>query len=175
MHNFSPDRAYLITTSKQFWYTTDAGKTWNELSAPVVPTSFGMQVLHFHPIHDDYLIWTGDEGCTTGFEDGCHVEAWYTRDNGRKWTLVEKYVRNCAWARDSELLVDPNQIICESYQRKEGAQLFFDINNPLQLIGGRNFFSEKTKLFDNVVGFVKFAEFLIVAEVSGIQTAVVVI
>lgn len=79
--------------------------------------------------------------------------------------MIEKYVRNCAWARDAELRVDPTQILCESYKIKEGSQLFFDLNNPLELIGGRDFFREKRKLFDQVVGFAKFAEFLIVAEV----------
>lgn len=169
IHTFSADRAYLITTTKKFWYTTDAGKNWNALDAPTVPNSFGMQVLHFHPNNHDFLIWTGDEGCGTGFEQGCHAEAHYTRDNGRKWTLIEKYVRNCAWARDAELLVDQNQIICESYKNKDGSQLFFDLSNPLQLISGRDFFRIRRTLFPHVVGFAKFAEFLIVAEVGDIQ------
>lgn len=62
--------------------------------------------------------------------------------------------------------MDPTQILCESYKNKDGSQLFFDLNNPLELIGGKDFFSKRKKLFDHVVGFAKFAEFLIVAEVS---------
>ncbi|OBZ73619.1 Vacuolar protein sorting/targeting protein 10 [Grifola frondosa] len=162
-HSFSPDRAYLITNSKKYMYTTDTGKSWHVLEAPTVPNGFNLPVLHFHPTQSDYLIWTGSEGCT-GFGENCQVQAHYTRNNGRKWTLIDKYVRNCAWARDQELLVDPNQIICESYKKKEGSQRFFTMDNPLELIGGTDFFDKKTKLFDHVVGFAKFSEFLIVAE-----------
>ncbi|EIM80281.1 Oligoxyloglucan reducing end-specific cellobiohydrolase [Stereum hirsutum FP-91666 SS1] len=162
-HSFTPDRAYLITDTKRYHYTTDGGRSWNELEAPYPPNSFGLQVLHFNPVNSDYLIWTGNVDCAS-FGDDCHAEAYYTRDNGRRWDLVEKYVRNCAWARDSELLVDPSQIICESYRDKQGSQRFFGTNNPLELISGTQFFGKKTKLFDQVVGFAKFSEYLIVAE-----------
>ncbi|KAI0923357.1 vacuolar protein sorting/targeting protein PEP1 [Taiwanofungus camphoratus] len=162
-HSYSNDRAYLITNSKRYWYTTDTGKNWVALDGPLPPNNFGLQILHFHPMKSDYLIWTGSDGCA-GFGETCHAEAFYTRDNGRNWKPIEKYVRNCAWARDAELLVDPNQIICESYKNKEGSQRFFQMDNPLELIGGTDFFSKRTRLFDHVVGFAKFSEFLIVAE-----------
>ncbi|KZT00997.1 Oligoxyloglucan reducing end-specific cellobiohydrolase [Laetiporus sulphureus 93-53] len=162
-HKFTNDRAYLITPTNRHYYTTDTGRTWKTMNVPNPPNNFGLPILHFHPTKSDYLIWTGSEGCS-GFGENCHVEASYSRNNGEKWTLIEKYVRNCAWARDAELLVDPNQIICEVYKNKEGSQRFFSMENPLQLIGGTGFFSEQTKLFDHVVGFAKFSEFLIVAE-----------
>ncbi|OSX64575.1 hypothetical protein POSPLADRAFT_1138528 [Postia placenta MAD-698-R-SB12] len=162
-HTYSTDRAYLITNSKNYWYTTDTGKTWNSMPGPLPPNNFGLPILHFHPAKSDWLIWSGSEGCS-GFGENCHVEAWYTRDNGRNWVFIEKYVRNCAWARDSELKVDPAQIICEVYGNQEGNQRFFAMDNPLQLIGGTDYFSKKTKLFNHVVGFAKFNEFLIVAE-----------
>lgn len=79
--------------------------------------------------------------------------------------MIESYVRNCAWARDAQLRIDATQVICESYRDKSGSQRYFQAGNPLELVGGTNFFSKKSKLFDRVVGFAKFAEFLIVAEV----------
>lgn len=164
-HTFTPDRAYLITNTKKFYYTTDFGKTWYSLQGPTVPNNFGLPVLHFHPITSDLLLWTGNEGCNVGMGENCHVETHYSTNNGRDWNPVDKYVRNCAWARDAELRVDPNQIICESYARKEGNQRFFGLDNPLELISGTDFYRKKTKLFDHVVGFAKFSEFLIVAEV----------
>ena len=112
----------------------------------------------------DYLIWSGQKDCAQ-FNPNCHIEAYYTTDNGRKWEIVETYVRNCNWARDKELLADPNQIICESYKNKEGNQMFFGMDNPLQLIGGSDFYKQKRLLFEHVVGFAKFSEYLIVAEV----------
>ncbi len=47
----------------------------------------------------DWVIWTGDEGCTSGGYN-CHAEAYFLRDNRWRWTLVEAYVRNCAKPRD---------------------------------------------------------------------------
>lgn len=161
-HSYTHDRAYLITDSVKFYYTTDAGRQWGWLDAPLVPNTFGAQVLHFQP-QSEYLIWTGNEGCT-GDAQNCHAEAYYSRDNGRRWHLVETYVRNCAWARDSELKIDFTQILCESYRDKKGSQRFFQ-DNPMELVGGTDFFQKKTKLFDQVVGFAKFSEFLVVAEV----------
>ena len=166
-HTFSDDRAYLITNKNKFYYTTDTGKTWFSMDTPTVPNTFGLPVLHFHPTVSEYLIWTGQAGCE-GFGESCHVESHYSLKHGRDWTLIDKYVRNCAWARDSELLVDPNQILCESYKNKEGNQRFFGLENPLELIAGTQFYGTKTKLFDHVVGFAKFSEYLIVAEVTQI-------
>ncbi|OSD04902.1 Oligoxyloglucan reducing end-specific cellobiohydrolase [Trametes coccinea BRFM310] len=162
-HAYSDDRAYLITNTNKFYYTTDTGKSWLPMDTPSIPNAFGLPVLHFHPTVSDYIIWTGQVGCNS-FGESCYVEAQYSLKNGRSWTLIDKYVRNCAWARDSELLVDPNQILCESYKVKEGNQRFFGLENPLELIAGTQFYDTKTKLFDHVVGFAKFSEFLIVAE-----------
>lgn len=75
-------------------------------------------------------------------------------------------MRNCGWARDAELRIDANQILCESYLKKSGNQKFFQDDNPLELISGTDFYRKRTKLFNHVVGFAKFSEFLIVAEVS---------
>ncbi|KAI0685232.1 Oligoxyloglucan reducing end-specific cellobiohydrolase [Cytidiella melzeri] len=163
MHAYSHDRAYLVTESTKYYYTTDTGKNWFPLDAPLPPNGFGLAVLHFHPGQSDYLLWSGQRDCVA-FGRTCHVEAFYTIDNGRKWYEIDTYVRNCAWARDSELRVDPNQILCESYQNKAGNQRFFQNDNPLELIGGTDFYNKRTKLFNHVVGFAKFSEFLIVAE-----------
>lgn len=163
-HTFTHDRAYLITDTAKYYYTTDTGKSWNALTAELPPNTFGLQILHFHPLNSDYLIWSGSAGCT-GFGETCHVEAFYTRDHGRRWYKIDDYVRNCAWARDKELRLDPNQIICESYKVKQGSQRYFGLDNALELWGGSDFYAKKTKLFDHVVGFAKFSEYFIVAEV----------
>lgn len=82
--------------------------------------------------------------------------------------MVDSYVRNCAWAKDKELEADPNEIICESFRDKAGSQVLFEADNPLELVLGGNYYSKKTKIFDNVVGFAKFSEFLVVASVSAL-------
>ncbi|KAF9497875.1 vacuolar protein sorting/targeting protein 10 [Pleurotus eryngii] len=159
-HTYSNDRAYLITNTNKFFYTTDTGRTWNVLTAPTAPNTFHAQVLRFQP-KSDYLIWTGDVDC-----DGskCRAQAQYSTDNGRKWNYVDEYVRNCAWAMDAALHTDPKQILCESYKDKKGSQRFFNQENPLQLVGGARFYKDRKVLFEHVVGFAKFSEFLVVAE-----------
>jgi len=74
-------------------------------------------------------------------------------------------VRNCAWTRDKEINADPNEILCESHRDKKGPQRLFTSDNPLELVVGGNFYQRKKKLFDQVVGFAKFSEFLVVAAV----------
>jgi len=162
-HKFSDDRAYLITNSETFYYTTDTGRNWHSAKAPTPPNTFGAQILHFHPT-SDYLIWTGDRNCDND-SPNCHAEAQFSRDNGRKWTFVENYVRNCAFAKDTSINADPNEIMCESFREKSGHQRFMSGSNPLELVVGSNFYQNKKKLFDSVVGFAKFSEYLIVAEV----------
>jgi hypothetical protein len=162
-HKYSPDRAYAITTKKKFLYTTNTGRSWHAGEAPTTPNSFGLAVLRFHP-ESDYLIWTGDEDCDDRGEN-CHAAAHYSRDNGRSWQTLDTYVRNCAWARDATLFTDPTEIICESYRDKMGNQRFFQMDNPLELIEGTDYYRKKKKLFNHVVGFAKFSEYLIVAEV----------
>jgi len=166
-HRFSNDRAFLITDSDTFYYTTDTGRNWHSATAPTPPNSFRAQVLHFHP-NSDFLIWTGNRDCGSNSQN-CRAEAQFSRDNGRRWTFVESYVRNCAFAKDTSIDADPNEIICESYREKSGNQRFFTGSNMLELVVGSNFFQNKKKLFNAVVGFAKFSEYLVVAEVFALS------
>jgi hypothetical protein len=165
-HSYTSDRAYLITNTRKFFYTVNAGERWAEGKAPTLPNTFWVQLLQFHP-ESDYLIWTGSKDCE-GSGENCRAQAHYTRDNGQTWKFIEDYVKTCAWAKDNELTVDPTQILCESYRDKRGSQRDFrKTNNPLELISGTQFYEKKTKVFDHVAGFTKFWEYLIVAEVCG--------
>ena len=79
---------------------------------------------------------------------------------------MEDYVRNCAFAKDHSIDADPTEIICESYKEKSGNQRYFSGSNRLELVVGSNYYQNKRKMFDAVVGFAKFSEYLVVAEVS---------
>jgi hypothetical protein len=167
IHPHTNDRAYLITNSAKFYYTTDTGKNWHSMNAPAVPNIFGISVLNFHSEKSDNLIWTGADGCDNGLSGNCHAVAHYSRNNGRTWSKIETYVRNCQWARDQDLKVDPTQIICESYPNKKGLQLKYPTSsNAPELISGMNYYSKQKKIFNGVIGYAKFSEYLVVAEVS---------
>lgn len=164
-HKYSNERAYLITDSNTVIYTTDTGRTWNSFQAPTPPNTFGAQAMRFTPADTDYILWVGNKNCNKQGQD-CHAEAQLSRDNGRHWAFVERHVRNCAFAKDRELDTDPTEIICESFTNKKGRQGMPSPSNPMELVVGSNYFKNKKRLFEQVVGFAKFSEFLIVANVS---------
>lgn len=163
LHAFAPERAYLITDTRKIYFTTDAGKNWDTLTAPADPNGLSLPILDFHPTRPDWLIFTGSIDCSSTLSSSCRAVAYYTTDNGYRWKEIEQYVRNCAWARDARLKIDEREILCESYKTKKGSQRSWDYN-PMELIAGRNYYSDKIKLFDSVVGFATFSEYLIVAE-----------
>ncbi|GAB1518497.1 vacuolar protein sorting/targeting protein PEP1 [Rhizoctonia solani] len=169
MHLYADDRAYLITNKDKLYYTTDTAQQWLALDLPAPPNQFGLGLLSFHPLQSDWLIYTGQTDCGSD-KSNCHVEAYYTLNHGRTWTSIEKYVKTCTWARTANLRIDQHLILCESYRDKKGNQLSF-ANNPLEFIEGSEYFKNKRKMFDNVVGFAKFSEYLLVAEVKGQSNA----
>ncbi|KAF9450688.1 vacuolar protein sorting/targeting protein 10 [Macrolepiota fuliginosa MF-IS2] len=169
-HKFASDRAYLITDTDEYFYTTNFGQAWHPARAPSPPNTFGAQVLRFHPTDSDRLIWVGNRDCSSDGSD-CRAEAKFSRDHGRRWDNIDHYVKNCAWAKDSHLDADPTEIICESWKDKKGSQRHFGPENTLELIAGADYYERRKKIFDNVVGFAKFSEFLVVAEVLPEQRA----
>jgi len=169
-HKFSNERAYLITQDQTLvFYTTDTGRSWNKFHAPLPRNTFKAQILRFSPRDTDVLIWVGDKNCG-GNKSSCHAEAHLSRDNGRKWQLIEKYVKDCAFADDKQIVADPTEIICESWKIKEGQQTPWGNGDKdsLELVVGPNYYDpgRRRKIFDRVVGFAKFSEFLVVASVG---------
>lgn len=163
MHPYTSDRAYLITKDRTIIHTTDTGRSWNAIEAPMEANGLGVPLLDFHPTRSDWLIFTGSVDCTDTLSTTCHAVAWYTTDHGRRWNQVEKYVRNCQWARDSSLKIDERMIVCESYKEKKGSQKSGN-RNPIELIAGRDYYGRKEKLFDSVVGFTTFSQYFLAAK-----------
>jgi len=166
IHSYSRDRAYLIAPDRTIYYTTDKGSSWNSLRTPLEANLLGIPLLDFHPTRPDWLIWTGSDGCIESQGEHCKAVAYYSKDNGRYWNKIDDYVRVCSWARDKKFKVDERLIFCQAYQHKRGSQKAMGGDNPLQMIEGRNFYSEKKKLFDSIVGFATFEEFMVVAQIA---------
>ncbi|KAL7415743.1 hypothetical protein BDY24DRAFT_337902 [Mrakia frigida] len=165
IHTFSKDRAYLITANRKVYYTTDTGKQWYNFNPPTDPNGLGIPIIDFHPSKPDWLIWTGQVDCTPGTNPKCHSVSSYTTDNGRKWKQFETYVKTCSWARDRRLKTDERMILCETFKKKEGSQREKGYN-PMELVAGGGYYTKKEKLFESVVGFATFSEYLIVAELN---------
>ncbi|SAM85571.1 related to VPS10 domain-containing receptor SorCS1 precursor [Ustilago bromivora] len=164
LHAYDNKRGYLVTAGQRVYYTTNQGASWEWFTAPLPANGLGAAILDFHPDKSDWLIWTGSRDCTFSIGKDCHAEAWYSDSNGRKWEKVETYVRTCSWGRDKKLKMDPRTIFCESYTDKQGNQREFTASNRLQLIRGNEFYRKKTRVFDAIVGFAVFQQYLVVAE-----------
>ncbi|SNX87401.1 related to VPS10 domain-containing receptor SorCS1 precursor [Melanopsichium pennsylvanicum] len=164
LHAYDKERGYLITAGQRVFYTTDQGASWNWFTAPLPANGLGIGILDFHPDKSDWLIWTGSRDCTFSIGKDCHAEAWYSTDNGRDWDKIETYVRTCSWARDKKLKMDARTIFCESYRDKQGNQRDFSAANRLQLIRGEDYYRKRNRVFDAIVGFAVFEQYLVVAE-----------
>ncbi|CAD6935704.1 unnamed protein product, partial [Tilletia controversa] len=164
-HRYSHDRAYLIGRGRRVWYTTDRGSNWGVFDAPDVPNSMGLNLLEFNPRNPDWLIWSGQYDCEHISSPNCRARAWYSTDGGNYWEKLDEYVKTCAWPHIEHFKENPQTIICESYKSKSGSQRSFtQANNPLELIVGDKFYKSKKKIFDNVVDFATFSEFILVGE-----------
>ena len=164
LHSFSHDRAYLIPEGREVYFTTDTGRSWMRMTLPMTPNTLGLTMLDFHPTRADWIIFTGSVDCET-MGANCRAVAHYSTDHGRRWKQVESYVRTCAWARDARLKIDEREIICESYRNKRGSQQSGDYN-PIELVAGSPYYSNPKRLFDSIVGFASFAEYLLVAQLN---------
>lgn len=104
--------------------------------------------------------------CEQPFSSNCRAVAFYSTDNGRNWKEIESYVNNCNWARDKHLEAVADEIICESFASKEGSQKA--TQSRMELVVGSNYFDKnrRKKVFEEVVGFAKFSEYMVVAAVS---------
>lgn len=165
MHPFDDQRAYLLTEGRKIHYTTDRGASWHVMTAPEDPNNLGIPLLDFHPVKSDWLIFTGSVDCSSESAANCHAKAFYSDDHGRRWNEIDRYVKSCQWGRDTQLKIDEKMIICESYKTKSGSQKRPQ-NNQLELIAGRNFYRSKETLFDSVVGWTTFSEYMLVAELK---------
>ncbi|PWZ03508.1 LOW QUALITY PROTEIN: Oligoxyloglucan reducing end-specific cellobiohydrolase [Testicularia cyperi] len=165
LHAYDKNRGYLVTAGQRVYYTKNQGFSWDWFSAPLPANGLGIAILDFHPEKSDWLIWTGSRDCTFANGGGdCHAEAFYSDNNGYSWKKLDSYVRTCSWARDSRLRMDLRTIFCESYKDKRGNQRDFTASNRLQLVRGDDFYRKKTTIFDAIVGFAVFEQYLIVAE-----------
>ncbi|CAG8518000.1 12256_t:CDS:10 [Gigaspora margarita] len=155
---------YFITQSETQYYTTNAGKDIKSMSVPKKPNLLELPILDFHPTEKAWLIYTSSEECEDEFSLNCKALAHYTQDHGEKWKPLDEYVRICSWALDTKFIADKNLIFCESYEFKEGSQRSF-INNPLQFWSSNNFGKNKTIIFNDIVGFATFDQYMVVAEI----------
>lgn len=168
IHPYDNKRVHLLTDTDFNYFTTDGGHSWGKVSPPLQQLSYGSGRLSFHPTHPEYLIWTGDADCHVynEGEQNCHVESYVSFDNGQTWRLIETYVWQCVFTETFTFEPDDDGILCSSYQNKTGHQHRSYPGDPLELVIGQDWYENKRTLFDHIIGFEVFGDYLMVAALA---------
>ncbi|KAG0798808.1 hypothetical protein G6F22_003854 [Rhizopus arrhizus] len=157
-------RTYFITEGTTHFTTTDKGANYVEMKVPVGPLlNLQGTIMNFHNDDPDYLIYVGEKNCQGGFGSSCHSEAYYSHDNGRTWTSLGTYVRNCIWGREGSIKdTHRNSIFCEQYREQSGNQMAL-FGSSLQFISSQDYFHNKKVVLENIVGVTVFGKYMVVA------------
>ncbi|KAI9297110.1 Oligoxyloglucan reducing end-specific cellobiohydrolase [Neoconidiobolus thromboides FSU 785] len=163
-HTYIDNTAYFVTLSNTHYYTHDETLTINSFKTPTEPNGFSIPFFSFHPEEPSWAIFTGTKGCDKNPSDSCRAEAYLTKDNGATWKSLGDYVRNCQFAKTKHLTNVPKErILCETYKDRSGSQSMF-VSNPVLLKYSDDDFETSKTLFENIIGFSFFYEFMVVAE-----------
>ncbi|KAF9904604.1 vacuolar protein sorting/targeting protein PEP1 [Lobosporangium transversale] len=168
-------RAIIGTSGRKHKYTQDRGLNWDtiELPLPSAAISFMPNPWSFHPTEPGWMIYLGEIGCSYEREDHCHIEAFYTKDFGKNWRPLATWVRSCAWARDSSFKQVNNEgIYCEQYDDRSGSQkTLMNANTPVKFVYTDNYMRTSQVLFNAIVGYAIYSDYLIAAEYVPSQRA----
>lgn len=166
-HPYERQQAFVITSTTRVHFTADGGVTWSWFTVPLPPNMFGLEPLSFHPHHPSWLLWTGARDCEAG-KDDCRAEAWYSiTDSHETWKRVDSYVKKCTFLPTQQFPGDEKSIICESYAPSKSERARNMAQVPVDLVIGRDFYSRKQTVFQNVLGFSVFDRFMLIAELAG--------
>lgn len=157
---YFPNRAYLITTKEEVIYTTDRAQSWKSFRTPAQRNNLGSPYLTFNKINADWLIWTGEIGCDNQYSPTCHTVAYYSRNNGDRWSLLQENVRRCSFVNDLPAPVSDRLIYCERIYSADNGQL------KSRLLSSSDFFDNYEVLFDDIIGFALEHEFIVVATIK---------
>ncbi|KAI1311572.1 vacuolar protein sorting/targeting protein PEP1 [Mortierella claussenii] len=168
-------RAVIGTSGHKQYLTQDRGLNWDVMELPLASaaTSFGANPWSFHPTEPEWMIYLGETGCSYEREDHCHVEAFYTKDSGMNWRPLATWVRSCAWARDTNFKqVNVEGIYCEQYEDRSGSQkTLMSHNTPVKFVYTDNYMRTSQTLFESIVGYAIYSDYLIAAEYVPSQVA----
>jgi hypothetical protein len=115
MHDYDPERAYILTTGTQHYRTHDRGKTWKSFQSVNKMSMFRPDILQFHASIPDRIIFNAMV-CDGMF---CDEVAMYTDDGFKS---EAKFLRGttsgCWWAKASlsfstgDETLDKHRILC---------------------------------------------------------------
>lgn len=157
------ERLYFVTAGKTHTLTKDKGATFVSFDTPVEPNSLNSPVFEFHAEEPDWIIFTGDAGCTSGSD--CHTITYWSKNGGESWTEMAQYVRDCEWGHDSLFKESQRSLVlCSGYEDKSGNMRWK--HDPLHLYRSDDLFASSKVIFENIVGFAVSENYMVVAAVG---------
>ncbi|KIH95132.1 vacuolar protein sorting protein [Sporothrix brasiliensis 5110] len=115
MHEYHPERAFVLTEGITHYRTEDRGKTWQSFLTDAESSMFQYDVLTFHAADPDRIIFNGMDYDATSFSE----VAMYTTDGFRTDAqFLRGNTAGCWWAKGSELFttgaadLDASRILC---------------------------------------------------------------
>lgn len=115
LHEYDPNRAYILTEGKRHFRTSDRGKTWDKFESEAEISMFRNDILQFHAADPDRIIFNGMV-CQGIF---CQEVAMYTTDGFKSSPKeLRRNTDGCWWAKSSDLFttgsddLDKNRILC---------------------------------------------------------------
>ncbi|KAI8050565.1 hypothetical protein BDF22DRAFT_695641 [Syncephalis plumigaleata] len=164
------DRAIFVVKDKDIHYmTNNQGDSLIEITTPLPPSVFNVPIFQFHPTESEWMIYMASQYCNEEKEKDkekqgdCHAQAFSTKDGGKTWHLLARYVHQCQWLATPKLQAyEKDAIICEVYKQASGSQRTF-VDNPLQMIISHDEFKQNTTTISPIVGYSIQDAFLVVA------------
>ena len=159
-HKYFSDYSFYFTSTDKAFVTSDRGRRFKELELPSPPNKLHKPILDFHSTKSGWLIFTGMSDCETGTNAKCRATSYYTENAGNKWTELYDYVDTCQYIGTTKVDTDANLIYCAAQQEDSKDA---DI---ISLYSSVDHFKTSSQLFETIVGFAVFEEFIVVAEIQ---------
>ena len=141
--------AYIITASREVYYTTDRGRSFRKFDAPKPPNDQNIPILRFHQTRRDWLIWTGCESNS----GPCNPTAHRSLKRGDDWIKLVNDAGSCEFVWQEGRNTSEKLVFCAQND-----------DHRKSLISSDDWFDENTnKVFDDIVNFATMSEFIVVA------------
>ncbi|KAI7818042.1 hypothetical protein BC939DRAFT_464145 [Gamsiella multidivaricata] len=174
-HPYDDTRAVIGTSGHRQHLTQDRGLNWDIMELPLASaaTTFSANPWSFHPSEPEWMIFLGETGCSYDRDDHCHIEAFYTQDSGKNWRSLATWVKSCSWAQDTNFKqVALQGIYCEQYSdRSRSQKALMGAYTSTQLVYTDDFMRRSQVLFDSIMGYAVYSDYIIAAEYVASQGA----
>lgn len=156
-NQYNSDVVYFLTGADKVHYSINRADTFDSFKTPYPPSlDRSVSIISFHPVHKDWLIWTGSRHCGAKERGDCHSVALRSEDRGAHWEVMLRYVKKCEFIKSDQHGEKDKLVYCEQFADEKPS-------GHLQLVSTYNWFADKETHFEDILAFATMSEFIIVA------------